>query len=117
MQPGPPAPPAAKPVDLRPLRSGRAPLIYGILAGSSVAAHSEASLMRAPAAVLGENCCRRLSLRVESPFPRHRVVSVSFVAGFVVGNNLTLLETNNGGDTWAPREVPELKEDNVNYRF
>ena len=37
--------------------------------------------------------------------------------GFLLGTRQTLLETNDGGRTWAPRVIPAALEDEFNYRF
>lgn len=37
--------------------------------------------------------------------------------GFVLGTRQTLLETKDGGLTWAPRSIPSAEEEDFNYRF
>ncbi|GAY46879.1 hypothetical protein CUMW_100360 [Citrus unshiu] len=37
--------------------------------------------------------------------------------GFLLGTRQTLLETKDGGKTWAPRSIPSAEEEDFNYRF
>ncbi|KAF7145622.1 hypothetical protein RHSIM_Rhsim04G0167300 [Rhododendron simsii] len=37
--------------------------------------------------------------------------------GFVLGTRQTLLETKDGGKTWAPRSIPSAEDEDFNYRF
>lgn len=37
--------------------------------------------------------------------------------GFLLGTRQTLLETKDGGNTWAPRSIPSAEEEDFNYRF
>ena len=37
--------------------------------------------------------------------------------GFLLGTRQTLLETTDGGKTWAPRDVAAAKDEGFNYRF
>lgn len=34
-----------------------------------------------------------------------------------MGTRQTLLETKDGGNTWAPRSIPSAEEEDFNYRF
>ena len=38
-------------------------------------------------------------------------------AGFLLGSRETLLETKDGGRTWAPRTVAAAQDEGFNYRF
>ncbi|KAK4484073.1 hypothetical protein RD792_011293 [Penstemon davidsonii] len=37
--------------------------------------------------------------------------------GFLLGTRQTLLETKDGGNTWAPRSIPSAEDEDFNYRF
>ncbi|XP_027098009.1 photosystem II stability/assembly factor HCF136, chloroplastic isoform X1 [Coffea arabica] len=37
--------------------------------------------------------------------------------GFLLGTRQTILETKDGGNTWAPRSIPSAEEEDFNYRF
>ncbi|PNW82097.1 hypothetical protein CHLRE_06g273700v5 [Chlamydomonas reinhardtii] len=37
--------------------------------------------------------------------------------GFLLGTRQTLLETNDGGKTWAPRSIDAARDEGFNYRF
>ncbi|KAL9251608.1 Photosystem II stability/assembly factor HCF136, chloroplastic-like protein [Drosera capensis] len=37
--------------------------------------------------------------------------------GFILGTRQTILETKDGGYTWAPRSVPSAEDEDFNYRF
>ncbi|KAG7025624.1 Photosystem II stability/assembly factor, chloroplastic [Cucurbita argyrosperma subsp. argyrosperma] len=37
--------------------------------------------------------------------------------GFLLGTRQTILETKDGGRTWAPRSIPSAEEEDFNYRF
>ncbi|EYU35584.1 hypothetical protein MIMGU_mgv1a0077292mg, partial [Erythranthe guttata] len=37
--------------------------------------------------------------------------------GFLLGTRQTLLETKDGGSTWAPRTIPSAEDEDFNYRF
>ncbi|XP_042064100.1 photosystem II stability/assembly factor HCF136, chloroplastic-like [Salvia splendens] len=37
--------------------------------------------------------------------------------GFLLGTRQTLLETKDGGTTWAPRSIPSAEDEDFNYRF
>ena len=37
--------------------------------------------------------------------------------GFLLGTRQTILETKDGGSTWAPRSIPSAEEEDFNYRF
>jgi photosystem II stability/assembly factor-like uncharacterized protein len=39
------------------------------------------------------------------------------VVGFLLGTRQTLLETKDGGRTWAPRSIPSAEDEDFNYRF
>lgn len=39
------------------------------------------------------------------------------VVGFLLGTRQTLLETKDGGNTWAPRSIPSAEDEDFNYRF
>lgn len=39
------------------------------------------------------------------------------LAGFLLGSRQTLLETNDGGRTWNPRQVAAAQDEGFNYRF
>lgn len=39
------------------------------------------------------------------------------LAGFLLGTRQTLLETKDGGATWAPRSIPSAEDEDFNYRF
>lgn len=38
-------------------------------------------------------------------------------AGFLLGTRQTLLETKDGGKSWAPRSIPSAEDEDFNYRF
>lgn len=58
---------------------------------------------------------RTLSLPFPQPFrsppPRNPT------KGFLLGTRQTLLETNDGGKTWAPRSIDAARDEGFNYRF
>uniref|UniRef100_A0A368ULI9 Photosystem II stability/assembly factor n=1 Tax=Glycine max TaxID=3847 RepID=A0A368ULI9_SOYBN len=37
--------------------------------------------------------------------------------GFLLGTRQTILETKDGGNTWAPRSIPSAEDEDFNYRF
>ncbi|GFP92562.1 photosystem ii stability/assembly factor hcf136 chloroplastic [Phtheirospermum japonicum] len=37
--------------------------------------------------------------------------------GFLLGTRQTILETKDGGSTWAPRSIPSAEDEDFNYRF
>lgn len=37
--------------------------------------------------------------------------------GFLLGTRQTLLETKDGGNTWAPRSIASAEDEDFNYRF
>ncbi|KAJ8546585.1 hypothetical protein K7X08_034095 [Anisodus acutangulus] len=37
--------------------------------------------------------------------------------GFLLGTRQTILETKDGGSTWAPRSIASAEEEDFNYRF
>ncbi|XP_004297743.1 PREDICTED: photosystem II stability/assembly factor HCF136, chloroplastic [Fragaria vesca subsp. vesca] len=37
--------------------------------------------------------------------------------GFLLGTRQTLLETKDGGQSWAPRSIPSAEDEDFNYRF
>lgn len=39
------------------------------------------------------------------------------MVGFLLGTRQTLLETKDGGRTWAPRSIPSAEDEDFNYRF
>lgn len=39
------------------------------------------------------------------------------LAGFLLGTRQTILETKDGGTTWAPRSIPSAEDEDFNYRF
>lgn len=39
------------------------------------------------------------------------------MVGFLLGTRQTLLETKDGGNTWAPRSIPSAEDEDFNYRF
>lgn len=42
---------------------------------------------------------------------------LSVGVGFLLGTRQTLLETKDGGQTWAPRSIPAAEDEDFNYRF
>lgn len=38
-------------------------------------------------------------------------------SGFLLGTRQTILETKDGGSTWAPRSISSAEEEDFNYRF
>lgn len=43
--------------------------------------------------------------------------SVFGFVGFLLGTRQTILETKDGGSTWAPRSISSAEEEDFNYRF
>lgn len=39
------------------------------------------------------------------------------LVGFLLGTRQTILETKDGGNTWAPRSIPSAEDEDFNYRF
>lgn len=39
------------------------------------------------------------------------------LAGFLLGTRQTILETKDGGTTWASRSIASAEEEDFNYRF
>lgn len=39
------------------------------------------------------------------------------MVGFLLGTRQTILETKDGGNTWAPRSIPSAEDEDFNYRF
>ena len=39
------------------------------------------------------------------------------MVGFLLGTRQTILETKDGGNTWAPRTIPSAEDEDFNYRF
>ncbi|XP_041013945.1 photosystem II stability/assembly factor HCF136, chloroplastic isoform X1 [Juglans microcarpa x Juglans regia] len=37
--------------------------------------------------------------------------------GFLLGTRQTIMETKDGGNTWAPRSIPSAEDEDFNYRF
>lgn len=42
---------------------------------------------------------------------------LNWSAGFLLGTRQTILETKDGGNTWAPRSIPSAEDEDFNYRF
>lgn len=45
------------------------------------------------------------------------LILIVCLAGFLLGTRQTLLETKDGGSTWAPRSIPSAEDEDFNYRF
>jgi len=39
------------------------------------------------------------------------------MVGFLLGTRQTIMETKDGGNTWAPRSIPSTEDEDFNYRF
>jgi photosystem II stability/assembly factor-like uncharacterized protein len=39
------------------------------------------------------------------------------MVGFLLGTRQTIMETKDGGNTWAPRSIPSGEDEDFNYRF
>jgi len=39
------------------------------------------------------------------------------ILGFLLGTRQTILETKDGGNTWAARSIPSAEDEDFNYRF
>ena len=44
-------------------------------------------------------------------------IDLIVMVGFLLGTRQTILETKDGGNTWAPRSIPSAEDEDFNYRF
>ncbi|KAG7974594.1 hypothetical protein I3843_06G055200 [Carya illinoinensis] len=80
------------------------------------------SLVAAPPPAMSEDALSEWE-RVYLPIdPGVVLLDIAFVPedlnhGFLLGTRQTIMETKDGGNTWAPRSIPSAEDEDFNYRF
>ncbi|GFZ00333.1 photosystem II stability/assembly factor, chloroplast (HCF136) [Actinidia rufa] len=61
--------------------------------------------------------CARKRGKLNSKTELKNIRKLGYWAGFLLGTRQTILETKDGGNTWALRSIPSAEDEDFNYRF